>query len=68
MEIKTPVSTTIKYADGSETVIRYNPLGERMDETTIPAEEVTPSVESSEAPAENVDASEAPASEAPIES
>lgn len=31
-DLLTPVSTTIKYTDGSETVINYNPLGEKTDE------------------------------------
>lgn len=40
-ELKTPVSTTIKYKDGSETVVHYNEIGEKMsEETTLPEGEV----------------------------
>jgi hypothetical protein len=37
-DLKVPVSQTIKYADGSQTTIFYNSLGEKMDESEIPAE------------------------------
>ncbi len=67
-DLKTAVSQTIKYADGSETIIRYNPLGEKMSEEIIEevvAEESTVEVEApAEAPSEEVkEAEEAPATE-----
>jgi hypothetical protein len=37
-ELKIPVSTTIEYADGSKTIINYNPLGEKTDEVKVPKE------------------------------
>lgn len=31
-DLKTPVSQTIRYADGTETTVYYNALGEKMDQ------------------------------------
>lgn len=66
-DLKVPVSQTIKYADGSETTVYYNALGEKMSEE-VQAEESAEVVEP-QAPVETPEAEAAPeAVEAPEES
>lgn len=69
-DLKTPVSTTVKYKDGSETVISYNELGEKISEVSSASEVKNDTVEETVETPEEVSAEEIPegAVETPAES